>query len=702
MTRKAARLLGSASLALLAAGAGWAQDGSDITRGSFGLPGLIDMPTALTPPEGFLSGSVFRFQGGSRTTLSFQVTKRLSGAFRYSKVPGLNAGGTDLWDRSFDLHYRFLDEGRYLPAMAIGLRDFVGTGVYSSEYLVATKHVSPKVAVTAGLGWGRLASHGAIGAPFGTRPPLDFGEGGKANTDQWFRGDVAPFFGLSWQAGDNLTLKVEYSSDDYDRETAAGKLAPKSQVNFGADWRVKDAVTLSAYYMYGSEAGLQVSFDIDPRKSPYPSGMETAPLPVRPRPEPAADPEGWSGAWAEDPTVQPGVQAAVAKALEKDGQELEGMSLSATRAEVRVRNLRYLSRPQAVGRTARILTRALPPSVETLVITSVVKGMPTSSVTLHRSDIEALEGKGSLEILQRAEFDDALAVAQPGLVRTPGVYPKFAWSLTPDLSISLFDPSNPLRADLGARLGATWEPRPGLVFAGSVVKKIVGNIDRASTVNTSLAPHVRTDLPLYQREGDPAIQTLTAAWYARPAENLYSRVTVGYLERMYGGVSTELLWKPVDSRLALGVELNYVKQRDYDQLFGFRDYQIATGHASAYYDFGKGFLGQVDVGRYLAGDYGATVSLDREFANGWKVGAYATFTDMPASVFGEGSFDKGIRLTVPLAMALGTPSAKTFTTTIKPLNRDGGARVNVDGRLYETVRDSHRGVMQDRWGRFWR
>ena len=45
----------------------------------------------------------------------------------------------------------------------------------------------------------------------------------------------------------------------------------------------------------------------------------------------------------------------------------------------------------AVGRTARLMTRALPPSVETLVITSNNDGMATSSVVLNRADVERLE-----------------------------------------------------------------------------------------------------------------------------------------------------------------------------------------------------------------------------------------------------------------------------------------------------------------------
>ncbi len=53
---------------------------------------------------------------------------------------------------------------------------------------------------------------------------------------------------------------------------------------------------------------------------------------------------------------------------------------------------------------------------------------------------------------------------------------------------------------------------------------------------------------------------------------------------------------PNDSRLAFGVELNQVVQRDFDQLFGLRDYEVTTGHASAYWDVASGYGFQVDAG----------------------------------------------------------------------------------------------------------
>ena len=179
-------------------------------------------------------------------------------------------------------------------------------------------------------------------------------------------------------------------------------------------------------------------------------------------------------------------------------------------------------------------------------------------------------------------------------------------------------------------------------------------------------------------------------------------VLAGEINTKVGGLSTELLWKPVDSRLAAGVEVNYVRQRNFDQLLGFRNYEIATGHASVYYDFGNGYHAQVDAGRYLAGDWGATLSLDRTFKNGWSVGAFATLTDVPFDTFGEGSFDKGIRITVPIGWVTGQARRDTYSTTIRPVTRDGGARVRVNDRLYETIRDTHQPALRDGWGRFWR
>jgi len=679
---------------------------------------LIEMPTAEVAPDAQLSTSISHFAGQTRTTLTFQVTPRLSASFRYSAVPsqvlafgqrapGNPAGysGSTYYDRSFDISYQLLTENAWRPALSIGLRDFLGTGLYEGEYIVATKaFAQDRLRVTAGLGWGRLGSLDPIGST-GTRPNAILGTGGVPNYDRWFRGDVAVFGGVSYAVTDKLTFKAEYSSDAYTDETrveADGRVFDrKSPWNFGVDYRVSDSLSFGAYYMYGSEIGANIRIAVNPRRQGVPGGAETAPVPVSVRPVASAADLGWT----TEPSRTASAVQSTRESLDREGIALEAMKIEPRRATVHIRNRRFDIEAQSVGRTARILTRTLPASVETFVITQTIEGVPASSVVLNRRDLEQLENAPAGDILARAQFTDGYAESR-GVQPLPDAYPRFSWSFGPYVRTSFFDPDEPLRADANVRLRGDYRPAPGWLASASITNRLFGNLRRtprpARVVPVNPPPVVRTDSAFYNRTKEPRIETLTLAKFGRLGPDLYGRLTVGYLERMYAGVSGEVLWKPTDSPFALGVEANYVAKRDYDQLFGLRDYEVATGHVSAYYDFGNGFHGQLDVGRYLAGDWGATVSLDREFANGWRVGAYATKTDISSAAFGEGSFDKGIRITIPISWGLGTPDRRTGEFNVSSLTRDGGARLNVDHRLYEEIRETHRSDMVSSWGKFWR
>lgn len=689
---------------------------------SFGTPGGIDTPTAETLPDATLAGTISYSDYARRTNVTFQALPGLTTVLRYARVDGINDYRNDgyISDRSFDLHYQIVDEQGWRPAVAVGLRDFLGTGVYSGEYIVASKNITPTIRASAGLGWGTLAGKNRV---------IDVDdEGGTPNVGDWFSGSPKPFGSVSWQVNDRLNLVAEYSNDKYRASYSNGRdfqegEEPDSKLNLGAYYRFGQAYEVGLYTIGGKTVGAQFTVALNPREAPYPSGLEKAPAPVRPRPSPAADPEGWSGTWSQDPTAQPAIQTALGDALADEGQILESMALTANRAEVRIRNQRYINSAEAVGRTARLMTRALPPSVETFVITSTSDGVPTSSVTMTRSDVERLENTEAGQIAAATSITDALPYPA-GLVRSEDVYPRFRWSIHPYLDLGIFSAQDHLGYETGAEARATYEIMPGLELTGAVRQRVIGNIDNRGPgipgergeyytpeeyeADPSLettpegVPRVRSDTRMYTGNTSPVIPELTLAWYAKPAQNIYTRVTTGLLERAYGGVSAEVLWKPADSPFGFGAEINSVKKRDFDQLFSFRDYEVTMGHVSAYYEFSQGFTAQLDVGKYLAGDKGATLTLTREFANGWQIGAFATKTDLSAEEFGEGSFDKGVMLSIPLSWATGQPSRERATTTIRSLARDGGAQLNVKGRLYDRVRDSHSVKLYQGWGRFWR
>ncbi|MFN3845701.1 MAG: YjbH domain-containing protein [Paracoccaceae bacterium] len=710
------------------------------TLNFYGATGLMDMPSAEMQPDGMLTTTSSHFGPISRTTLSFQISPRLSGSFRFLGIRDWNqrfcppdCGGINqfvtYYDRSFDLRYQILDEDRYLPALAVGLQDFVGTGVIAGEYIVATKHVTPDIKLSAGLGWGRLGSYGAIGSPFGDRPPIDIGMGGKFNFGQWFRGPAAPFAGVEWQINDQWTAKAEYSSDNYQEEAKTrGTFDRRSPLNFGLEYQRSESLRLGAYYMYGSEVGVAAHVYMNPKARPGGGMVTSAPDPIKPRPVRGADPEAWSTTWVGQSGSEAALRARLTKRLAKDGVQVESLRFEGTTAHVQIRNLTIDAEAQAIGRTARAMTVVVPASVERFVIVPMVNGMAVSQVVLRRSDLESLEfdTAASEKMLSRAQISKAPVGAAEGN-RDDEAYPKFFWSLGPTVRVRVFDQNAPFKAGVGLELNGRYEMAPGLVLSGAVSKFAFTNLgDRPPLPDRNGLHPVRSAGYFYDRDGDPAIETLALSYYRKLAPEVYGRVSLGYLERMYGGISTEVLWMPTTSRWAIGAEMNYVAQRAPNQGFGFtlpvsmyetdgctpdlatkacgaRDgYRVLTGHVSGYYKFDNNFHVQVDVGRYLAGDVGATLSVKREFDNGWRVGAFVTKTNVSSEEFGSGSFDKGITVEIPFASLLGKPSTKSQEAVLRPFGRDGGQKLDIDGRLYESVRGYSANGLTEQWGRFWK
>lgn len=773
-----------------------------------GMTGLIDMPSARMQPDGQFSASISHHTGGfTHVTLNFQATPWLEGAFRYSTFDQFFRTGGTLYDRSFDAKLRLSPEGRHAPALAIGLQDFLGTGVLSGEYLVATKSVAPSLTLTGGLGWGRFSGINSVPNPLRSLPGRgDRGDQGQTTGvvqfGNFFSGrEMGWFAGAEWRprAAPGLRLVAEYSPDEYRREQRFGPYRQNMPVNLGLDYEIAEGISLGAYWLYGSDVGLRLSVGVNPARPAFPQDLGPGPLPLRPRPpvplgpapelgevverigpgpapgsdaglqavrldavaagvrwaearvaagapcpvEAALDIDAALGvvdgvtfrdpagapvcsvvlrpagrahvqasrlpgpprdeSWHADPARREAAAARVLSTLEADGLGAERLTLDPRRARLDLVNPTYNAAPQAIGRAATALANELPASVEDFEIVLVERALPVVAVHLRRTDLEGQAVDPDALRMGRlgARITDAAAPVGPPQHLAP--HPRFTWFVSPTLPVSLFDPDQPLRADLALVAGAEVSLAPGLSVSGAGIKRVVGNLDQITRQSDSTLPRVRSDFARYLAEGDPGIQRLTADYLFKLRPDTYGRVSAGLFERMFGGVSAEVLWKPAAQSWGLGAELNYARQRDFDMMLGFRDYDVITGHASLYWNTGwRGMEVQVDAGRYLAEDLGATFSLARRFANGWEVGGFFTLTDVPFDEFGEGSFDKGIRLTVPLRWGLPLETRSRATSTIRPLTRDGGARLIVENRLYGAVRDADAGRLQENWGNFWR
>ena len=157
---------------------------------------------------------------------------------------------------------------------------------------------------------------------------------------------------------------------------------------------------------------------------------------------------------------------------------------------------------------------------------------------------------------------------------------------------------------------------------------------------------------------------------------------------MFAGAGGEVLWRPDKSRWALGGTLYEVWQRGFDRLFDLQPYHVLTGHASIYYEspwYDLDF--KLDAGRYLAGDTGATMTISRRFDTGMEIGLFATFTNVPFSQFGEGSFDKGIRHPHPAGLYGAPEQPVELRHESAPLSRaTAGQMLEPEQVLYDAIR----------------
>lgn len=682
----------------------------------YGGVGLLKTRSTRMSPDSTLTTSIDWRSNQQRYALTFQAAPWLETTFSYS---GFNLDGTPegegFFDRQFDLKVRLWEETLYMPEVAVGLQDFLGTGIFSGEYLVANKRFGP-LDLSFGVGWGQLASRGVADNPFGVIADGFKRRGerrgiertGNVNFGQYFRGDqIGVFGGVVYDTPiKNLRAIAEYDSDDNSR---VGGL-DDNPFNFGLVYNPSPGVQIGASLIAMDEFALNLSLATETGSwaRDDPPGNDATPFHVRSLGDPN-DP-GPDGLIAPvqpllfTPVSRGDLPETLRNALALQDIGLSRLQMNDDTVRLVIENSKYRSYAKAAGRATRVLSQYAPAEIETFQIAFDQKRMETAEFKLNRSQLEASAREIGYSF---APPSLSFAMITPGSQPVGGSsqsftkYPKIDWAIGPSLRVNTFDPDDPLRVQLDLRADASVEVIPGLLFSGAVSTGIIGNFDDTNRPSDSVLPKVRSDFPIYNAETDIGIERLAVDYFFDPAPNVHAKVSAGYVERFFGGIGGELLYRPRNSRLAFGAELFYVKQRDFDGLIGFQDYDVITGHLSAYLDTTyNNWNVALHAGRYLAGDYGATLELKRRFPNGWEVGAFATLTDVPFDEFGEGSFDKGLTLSIPFDWGLSSDNQQTANVTLRPVQRDGGQRLDPGNRLFGLTQPTSQGEIASQWSTF--
>ena len=615
---------------------------------NYGIVGLIHTPTARTYDEGVHGITVYGGTPNQTITLSANPFDWFEASFFYTNVEDRpycydftsSICLQDFKDKGFNVKARLKKQGK-LPAIAIGLNDFAGTGIYSSEYIVGSYGIN-KTDFHFGLGFGLLDGSDLsfrnplsyISDKFNDRPTQTEGEGGSFQPSRYFSGETAsPFFGVSHAVNNKLLLKAEYDSSV--RPGLVPFRRPKNDYSFGADYLINDNLSIGVSYERGDYASFKFVYKNDPvqtfQLSQYARG---------------------------DRRIGDNKYTQLINNLEENGIGVKKLTESA--------NSIGLQLTQVIHPNLAVVQDIINQSAKDAGITKEIK-----------KDIEIAN------LLAVSELDD--------------VYKSTAQTIYERRSVKKFSTNNRLqfrpflasresffRGALLVENDSEFIIRKNLFFNTNLKYSLWDNFEILNIPPVDTYPaQVRSDVKQYLRtmnDGGILIGRAQLDYHLTPAIHHHIMMSAGIFEDMFSGAGMEYLYFKPNSNYAFGVDVFKVRKRDYSWRFGHLDYENTMATANFYYrNYGTiPFDMRVSAGEYLAGDVGYTLEFSRSFYNGVQFGVFATFTDVTTKQFGEGSFDKGVFWHVPIYGNL-------VNYTWRPLTKDPGAKLNRRHTLYSLL-----------------
>lgn len=666
---------------------------------NYGITGLLEIPNARFMEEASLR---FNFSGSfpnEYTSLTASPFNWMEASYRYSEIkdrkygPSTYSGNQSYKDKAFDIKFKILSETTFFPNIALGLRDLAGTGIFSSEYIVASKAIN-KFDITFGYGWGVLGTDNNIRNPFLDLNEsfkfrdYDVGEGGTLAYNTWFSGNSAIFAGLEYDLrSKNLKFKLEYDTTNPDERGYINKV--HSRLNFGVSYFFSDTFNVSTSFERGNQ--FRFSFNLTgnflrdeiPKKGPK-NVVQLGEDQLRRS--------------KQNPEI---FYRSLNRSLRDESIYVQASTLSDETVDLAIASTKYYSLTRAAGRAARIASKLTNDEIKKINVHSMNGDLEVAILSLDKEEFyDADTNSGSInELLNKSKVtsntDDPLYLSAD--YKPSASFPEFEWSMSPSLRHQIGGPEGFYLGQLQWKTDTTIKFRRNVALYTSFGINIYDTFNNLRNPSQSTIPHVRSDIQDYLEQGKNNIQRMQLQYFSSPKNDVFVRADFGILEEMFAGYGGEILYRPFDKRYAVGLSMHKVIQREYDQRFKLRDYQNTTGHLGLYFDLPSNIKSQILLGEYLAGDKGVTLDLSRRFDTGFTLGVFASRTNLSEEEFGEGSFDKGFYISVPTKLFYSDYRSGNISFGLHPLTKDGAALLNQFNSLFSILGDSNKSSILRDW-----
>lgn len=656
---------------------------------NYGAVGLIQMPSARMNEEGTLAISWSAADPYYRGSIIASPFNRIEASYQYtdinnalySDVPDFS-GNQTYKDKGFSAKILLVRESNFMPAIAIGARDIAGTGIFSSEYFVASKKFK-NVDTTLGIGWGTLSANNIenpltnLSDRFLTRDSEIGSKGGEFNKGTYFSGEIGIFAGaeILIPNSNGLRVKVEYDATDYREEGFPfGKESfafepvrqSSSKFNIGFVYPLSDMFHLKLNYIKGHT--LSFGFSIQSnlgKKDPFIKKNDPH-IPI----------ENAEIIKKVNTKNQTYVFRTALKYLGERNLYLQNANIKDETLSIVYAQSKHASWARSTGRVTKILDEIVPEKIDSFEIINVNGGLGMNKILMNREDFRKYEKNQLYKLAAKNIQMTPLKYDPKDYSYSPQPsYPSTFWKIAPAIRSQIGGPDGFYFADLRLAFHSETLFAKNASFYFSASSGVYDNFDELKLASDSVLPHVRTDIVRYLKDSRSfAMKRAHFNFYFNPAHNLYSKLAIGYLEEMFGGFGGEILYRPFTKNYGIGAELWRVRKRSFDQRFSFDKYTTSTGHVNFYYSEPRtNVLLSLKAGKFLAGDSGINFDISRRFKSGLRMGVFASKTDISKEEFGEGSFDKGFYFHIPIEVFFDKHYKGTAGFGLRPVTRDGAA-----------------------------
>lgn len=652
---------------------------------NWGGTGLMEIPTARVMRENSYRIGVSQIYPYRHYYGAISPLKGLEIEGRITEISGVFSNlGEDYGyykDKVLDFKYQIISEGKYIPAVALGLNDPHGTRLYGSQYIVASKQIYP-FDFTFGIGNGR----------FGKKPLPRAGEGFKleiirdmknlfgsifseiTGSKKSYNHNLRTFWGIQFAPSDKYALMIEYSPVLYHRQTRDPayrkyfKERVPSNYNFGFRWKPLKWAEVDLSYQRGNQYGINISMDFD-------IGKPILPI--------------YDHEYKEKPLEQiNSLEERITKALHYKGFSDIGIALEYDNLVIEAQNDKYFYTPKAFETILKIVHDIAPDKIQNVTIVLKDDGISMAELKTTKPDIDDLYN----EKLTLNEFL-YLSSMTTDISKSPGIATKhrksFNYGMKPSFQTFLNDPSGFFKYRFGITGWISYQPWKG---ASLVTGVSLFPFNTVSTSNKPLSIPVRSDLVFYKQENISLSSLMVEQIYKTDYE-IFGRVSGGILETQYAGIDGEIAKPLFGGRIMLGISGSAVKKRDINRPFGLKEKDRRTKdiYTTAFFNTRinipeKEISIDIKTGKFLAGDNGTSISVSK-FINGVVLSAWYSFTDTSIfrDKFNKGYHNKGVAVSIPLRLFKGADSKTSYSIAISPWTRDVAQDIAHFNNLFDFI-----------------